>query len=277
MAQPDLWIPPGWVEHGTFDSIEPQTSSCWVWRACSPNGDKMLDISWDPAAGRFVCGYIINDDWDRPLNPLRTTDLEKIHAWADRALDRATMSPIIAYYAGVGTDDRGRCLLDVLKWTDAQLEECHDQIQWLFPLPETSNHNHQAPLLTEADMVRFRRAMNPTAEEIDGLRAALEHRPEGVRNYNQIIFLGVMKAYDRFSQFLGLTGFSKPHHWCTPRNHNLLRITRFLRFLTLIGEKNRASGVHGLATLIAERHPGVLTATTREFWDKALTAGFHDW
>ena len=47
--------------------------------------------------------------------------------------------------------DRGRYLHDILKWPDKRLESTHDYIQWLFPLPEVSGFNPEAPTLSRPD------------------------------------------------------------------------------------------------------------------------------
>jgi|SRR5829696_1132418 len=68
-----------------------------------------------------------------------------------------------AYLAGVGKDSRGRLAADVLGFSDVQLEEVHDYIQWLFPLSTRSGAQRDAPVLTE--------------EEIQAIRA--DHRAAG--------------------------------------------------------------------------------------------------
>src|ERR1022692_4596159 len=66
------------------------------------------------------------------------------------------MSRLLAFYRGVQTDTEGRLLEDILVWTDDDLEAVHDFIQWLFPLPEPSQYNSDAPLLTNEDIAAFK-------------------------------------------------------------------------------------------------------------------------
>ena len=47
-------------------------------------------------------------------------------------------------------DDSNRCLDDILDFSDDELESCHDFIQYLFPLPESSPINPDAPIVTKA-------------------------------------------------------------------------------------------------------------------------------
>src|SRR5262249_40393962 len=72
-------------------------------------------------------------------------------------VDRPTiMSRLLALYRGQATDSEGRWLHDVWSWDDEELESVHDFIQWLFPLPEPSQFNPDAPLLTPAAVAAFR-------------------------------------------------------------------------------------------------------------------------
>jgi Opioid growth factor receptor (OGFr) conserved region len=65
-------------------------------------------------------------------------------------------SRLLDFYLGVETDDRGRHLREMLQWPDAQLEQVHDYIQWMFPLTEKSAFNIRAPVLTPSDISEFR-------------------------------------------------------------------------------------------------------------------------
>ena len=78
-------------------------------------------------------------------------------------------SALVKFHAGVGTDDQGRTRNQILAFGDRQLEEVHDYIQWLFPLPEPSRFNPDAPLLTPEDVMRFRREPKLRASVAAGL------------------------------------------------------------------------------------------------------------
>src|SRR5580700_7336251 len=66
------------------------------------------------------------------------------------------MADIVAFYRGDATDSEGRRLDDILGWDFIRLELIHDFIQWLFPLPEPSQFNDDAPVLTPRQMQIFR-------------------------------------------------------------------------------------------------------------------------
>ena len=150
------------------------------------------------------------------------------------------MSNITDFYQGTGTDHDGRTLADMLKFDLASLEQGHDYIQWMFPLPEASRFFFWAPLLSDEDIATFKADTN------------MRHRVKGS--------LVVMTRF-----------YEASPQWCTPRNHNLLRITRILRFLTLIGLSTEAQEFHDTMVRLTEPHPGVATEETLWFWSQALT------
>src|ERR1022692_1897101 len=88
------------------------------------------------------------------------------------------MSRLVDFYRGVKTDIEGRHLNDILDWPDDDLEAVHDFIQWLFPLPEPSGFNPDAPLLTEADIAAFKS--------------------------DPVLQANLMKSFERILTFLGL-------------------------------------------------------------------------
>jgi hypothetical protein len=65
------------------------------------------------------------------------------------------MSRLVEFYFGRATDSEGRLLHEIWEWGDDDFEEVHDFVQWLFPLPEPSRFNPDAPLLTEEDVASF--------------------------------------------------------------------------------------------------------------------------
>jgi hypothetical protein len=150
-----------------------------------------------------------------------------------------SFSPLCRFYAGVAPDHAGRFFDDIVKFDDTHLEEVHDYIQWLFPVPEPSAFNPWAPLLTEADIQIFKTDV--------GLRAQ------------------AYRAFRRWYAFLqGNT------HWCVPRDHNHLRITRVIRFLTLTEQDAEAQQLYSTASLMMVRNATNFPDTTLNYWKEAL-------
>jgi len=124
------------------------------------------------------------------------------------------VSHLLDFYRGQGTDSEGRTLKAMWAWDNDSLEEVHDFIQWLFPLPEPSQFNPNAPLLTDEDIAAFKG--------------------------DPVLHGNLLKSFDRILRFLGFIikdgnviegdNFSDriPDVWAMP-NHNWLRISRILR------------------------------------------------
>ena len=157
------------------------------------------------------------------------------------------MSPIQAFYAGTGTDDRGRSLADILAWDDGRLEAVHDYIQWLFPLPEASAFNPSAPLLTDADIAAF--------HDQPALQA------------------GLGRSLARMRAFYGLpAGRARQAQWVTAGNHNMLRISRILRSLHLLGLDDEAQALlRDLEALYKAGAGSIIGPVTLGYWRRAAS------
>src|SRR5947209_4025975 len=95
------------------------------------------------------------------------------------------MSRLLDFYRGLKTDTEGRFLNEILAWDEDDFEAVHDFIQWLFPLPEPSQFNPDAPLLTKADIIAFKT--------------------------DPALHANLLKSFDRILRFLGfaMTGDGK--------------------------------------------------------------------
>ena len=165
------------------------------------------------------------------------------------------MSPLVAFYHGDSPDSEGRLLADILSWPDDQLEEVHDYIQWIFPLPEPSCYNRNAPLLSETDIRAFK---------TDSLLRENLQRAFGriLAFFGLILADGQVSAGDSFDARV-------PDVWAVP-NHNWLRITRILRSLWLLGMMSEAIAFfEWLEALYASRRFPI-GADTFECWRKAV-------
>lgn len=64
--------------------------------------------------------------------------------------------PLIAFFEGSEPDPHGRYLQQILRWSDQKLENSHDYIQTLFPLPEHSGVNWDAEVIDKEVFEAFR-------------------------------------------------------------------------------------------------------------------------
>ncbi len=164
------------------------------------------------------------------------------------------MTPLVVFYAGKITDNVGRTFDEIMGMSDAALDAAHDWVQWVFPLDVPSNFNEDAPLIDEEQA------------------AAIRLHPTGTVN--------IERAYRRFMDYLGLeeqpwfTGPVGPADNFVQRrevvwkefNHNYLRVTRFLKWLRLMGEGTRSAKVYACLIHLSGRGEIVMSENTRTFW-----------
>jgi len=145
----------------------------------------------------------------------------------------------VLFLTGEGHDHRRRSLDDVLAYDDSMLERSHDYIQWLFPLPEASRFNHNAPVLSTEDVAEIKASEAAKAN----LRRARER------------MLDFYKAND---------------HWLTAFDHNHLRITRIIRCLKLALGTDEARGFHDEIRALVAAAGNPVNAESLRYWQQAL-------
>lgn len=149
--------------------------------------------------------------------------------------------PLHAFLAGTGHDGRGRLAADVLAFSDERLEEVHDYIQWLFPLPTRSGAQPGAPVLTQA--------------AIDAIRADRSAQET----------LG--KATERMLRF-----YRETRWWLTTFDHNHLRITRIIHSLRLLVGPDEARRFHSAMLDLNAAAGSPVNARSLGFWSEAAGA-----
>lgn len=164
------------------------------------------------------------------------------------------VSRFIQFYLGEVPDSESRTIHDILNFNLHDLEVVHDYIQWLFPLRERSNFNPRAPLLSEQDIRAFRASAT--------LKATLR------------------KAFSKMLDFYGLElhgnqvvrsgNWHQRRGWLTPYNHNLLRVTRILTSLGLLGLEECAQALYVALEEICQEEGVRIGPETWEFWTKAV-------
>jgi Opioid growth factor receptor (OGFr) conserved region len=166
---------------------------------------------------------------------------------------------IVNFYEGSAPDDRGRFRDEILRFDDEQLEDVHDFIQWLFPLPERSGANPAAPRLDDAAIESFRTRPD--------LRVALR------RSLDRLLaFYGLAWRGERIVKSSSF--HDRSTNWLHAGNHNHLRLTRMLRSLNLLGEREAALALFdALSDLYREerrtgRNP--ISDRTFHFWRSAV-------
>jgi hypothetical protein len=147
------------------------------------------------------------------------------------------MNTALTFLRGETPDNRGRFFSDMIAYSNAQLEESHDVIQWLFPLNEASAYNRNAPLLSVEDI--------------------------SVLKTDAVAKANILKAYERFLVFY------EDAQWITPYNHNYLRLTRILKCLGLAGLDKEKNALKSALNALYLLHKDTIGETTKRFWDNA--------
>jgi hypothetical protein len=137
---------------------------------------------------------------------------------------------IVDFLRGIGTDHIGRTYEDMIGINDEQMEKCHDQIQWMFPLHEFSKHARTCPVISPEIV-------------------------EEALKYPSVQF-NILIAKNRFEKFLAIGEHEDvdiQRKWCRDRNHNLLRVTRAIRCLRLFELKDEALDLFNKVVPVGER------------------------
>ncbi|KAH6673150.1 opioid growth factor receptor conserved region-domain-containing protein [Halenospora varia] len=169
-------------------------------------------------------------------------------------MDALSAKDLLAFYAGTGTDRRGRSLSQILSWNASNLERYHDYIQTLFPLPERSAVDWHAPIIDAQVFKAFR--------ERDDLKENLE------KAFKKIMwFYGfeVERVENKLVVDKGPDFNSNPKVWNHRYDHNHLRISRIIRSLRVLGLEEEAQGFWAALS----KYSNGPNSRSREYWRRA--------
>jgi hypothetical protein len=150
----------------------------------------------------------------------------------------AAAGPLHDYLTGSGRDARGRSVHEVLGYSDDQLEEIHDYIQWLFPLPTRSSAQPSAPVLT--------------GQEIE----AIQSDPRAVATLQQ--------ATRRMLEF-----YRNTDGWLTGFDHNHLRVTRIIQSLRLLVSLQAACDFYKTILHLQSAAGAPVNSRSLDYWRQA--------
>lgn len=171
-------------------------------------------------------------------------------------LTKAPNELIVPFYQGHGLDSLGRSLKAIWDWDNFQKEICHDYIQWLFPLKETSRFNSNAPVLNE------------------NLLKRMKDDPNVIKNLERsfavmMIFYG-FSYYEARRKLQDSPDFTeRAVEWLNPGNHNFLRLTRILKCLMNFGLVEQAEALFEKLEQINREHPGICEGSYR-YWKESV-------
>ncbi len=173
-------------------------------------------------------------------------------------------SQLVQFYLGQGPDNRGRMIDEILAWGDEEIEDVHDYIQWLFPLREKSAFNSSAPVLSEADIARFRNDAKANQKLLFSLARLID-------------FYGFMATWEGGNyQIVKSEDFQqKSRNWLTRYNHNFLRITRILKSVVLLGGEKHSKAFLVVLEEVYKDNSKIIGQETLGYWRDALNVSVH--
>ena len=146
---------------------------------------------------------------------------------------------VVAFLNGTEADSSGRYIEQVLEMEDSELEEIHNYIQWLFPLNESSRVVPNSPILTPDEILIIK-------EDI-------------------IAQSNLNKAIERMEQF-----YNDNEHWIDEYDHNHLRITRIIKSLNLLLNKEKAENFYNKIINRVQESENEINEKSLLCWKEAL-------
>lgn len=151
----------------------------------------------------------------------------------------------VKFFEGKVPDYKGRFLDDILDYSPDELEKVHDYIQVIFPLKESSMFNPDASLITDEDIDKINNSSFAKAGAYRAIYTMLFH-------------------------------YMERSEWATHYNHNLLRITRMIKFVHLIFGTSNARDILKCIMLRCKQLNFQPNQKTLEFWNMAVEGNTPD-
>ncbi len=173
-------------------------------------------------------------------------------------LNRST-ALLIPFYLGEQRDIEGRTIQEIWAWDFEELECVHDYIQWLFPLPEQSSFNPDAPIVT--------------AEIIQAFQTEPRLRRNLLRSSALMLnFYGLQSQEVRGNITVTRSGAypNRKQEWICLFDHNYLRITRILKCLMTLGLEQYAQAFYDCLTQIYREERDRIGSETFKYWTDAV-------
>lgn len=165
---------------------------------------------------------------------------------------------LLEFYRGRGNDPQGRSLETIWGFAFKELEEVHDYIQWLFPTDTPSRYHPLAPRLDAETAGCFRNDEFLQAQLLNSLEVMLKFYGLALRRCE--VAPSVFKSPDYPE---------RRKRWQGPHNHNLLRLTRILESLRLLGLGSYSLSLYLCLEQLQAEVPGRIPFKTLLIWRQA--------
>ncbi|MBD1918541.1 MULTISPECIES: opioid growth factor receptor-related protein [Cyanophyceae] len=169
---------------------------------------------------------------------------------------------IVPFYLGEQQDSQGRMIQEMWAWNFEELECTHDFIQWLFPLPERSAFNSDAPIVNDQVIQAF---------QGDSILRQNLRRSLAV----MLRFYGLQRQESNEGNIVITQSQDYPNRqweWANPFNHNYLRITRILKCLMGFGLEDEAQAFYECLRQIYQESSDRIGDETFQHWANAVKA-----
>ncbi|CAI6336580.1 unnamed protein product [Periconia digitata] len=206
---------------------------------------------------------------------------------------------IVSFYDPdtAGTDSRDRKLQDILGWSDLELERSHDYIQWLFPLPEGSVFNYNAPIIDQEVMEAFRGQQNLQQGLRLSFRRIIQFYGFTISEEEAAPVITPLLGNQNDTTSAAQPDLSTPpeatssssfpsessvyrvvrgdnwglahRNWTAPMNHNHLRISRILRSLRVLGLQRECTAFYTALKEAFDYPETRIGAKSMMFWTRA--------
>lgn len=166
--------------------------------------------------------------------------------------NKGRLDLLLSFYRGMGKDDHGRTLQQIVDFDVRQKESVHNYIQWLFPLRTATGNNLTAPLWTDEwiDIMK----QDPI------VRANLQISFESM-----LSFYGLTYTEDR-SKIVRRDTFNTDAPWLQFHDHNHLRISRILTSLCTLGFESDARKFLDILQEVATH----VDPNDKGYWQRAI-------
>ncbi|MCW5317569.1 hypothetical protein GTQ43_28325 [Nostoc sp. KVJ3] len=167
---------------------------------------------------------------------------------------------LVPFYLGEQKDSEGRTIQEMWTWNFEELECTHDYIQWLFPLPERSAFNPNAPLVDEEVIPAFQRNPQLRQNLLRSLTVMLQfYGLQRHKNNDGKIVVSQSEDYP-----------NRKREWVCIFDHNYLRITRILKCLMTFGLENEAEAFYECLQEIYRDNSDQIGGETFHYWTIAV-------
>lgn len=181
-------------------------------------------------------------------------------------------------------DVDGRTVNEILRFSNSELESYHDFIQYLFPLPERSPVNPEAPTVTKDVRDAFLARPELREQLLRSLKRMLSFY--GFKMINPDAGEGTTDGESTTNQTSAGNDSGEGFHicpalnfdltskrtWRTSMDHNHLRITRIIRSLRVLGLEDEARRFY---RALLENERDCVSSRTLKFWKRAAERPLH--